>query len=133
MKIHSIKLVSKMSKNPYTINFSEVERTRYDQFAKRNGYTTLSKLIRASLDVVMRNPALLQPTMSSDSQEMLKTIEESFSAFDQLEERLNKIDVVEKRQNSLENKIDLLLSKHGVTKRELKELDKVNDEEVIFE
>ena len=110
---------------------SEEEKKRYSQFAKSHGKTSVAKLIRASLDVVMRNPALLEPTETRDSKEVLRSVKESFRAFDKIIESIN---IVQSRLDKLEHFQEYIVKKLGASDRELKQLQQKDmSGEAIFD
>jgi len=115
----------------FNMHMSEEEKKKYSQFGKAHGKTSIAKLIRTSLEVVMRNPVLLEPTESQDSQEILKSVKESFNSFDKL---LECLDTINSRLDKFEKYQEFTLEKLGVSKRELMELQQKDlSGEAIFD
>ncbi|MHA1942639.1 MAG: hypothetical protein ACW97P_13125, partial [Candidatus Hodarchaeales archaeon] len=50
------------SRKLFTMKLTPEERTAYDELAETHGFGTLAGLIRACLNVTMRNPSILEPT-----------------------------------------------------------------------
>lgn len=116
----------------FSMRMSKEEIARYTEFGKEQGFRTLSKLIRASLDIVQRNPSLLQPTedkswigiMDRLQNAKEKASEEQELAYTGLNTRLEKVERI----------IEQIALNTGMTETQLKKLKKEDtSNEAVFE
>jgi hypothetical protein len=121
-----------LSKDQSTsIRINEYKKKKYKEFGKAHGFNTLSKLFFASLDVVMRNPSLLEVTEDTGSEKILESLEESLSVFDDQTESFNKIF---QKFDQLERFQEFIAKKLGATDTEIKEAQKKDiSGEAVFE
>lgn len=119
-------------KNPYTLRLTDSERELYDNFAKANGYNTLSKLIKDALDIVIQNPSLLNPLAKEEYNlsEVRKIVINEFESQQEKSQESNK--EFEKRFTLLEQKIDLILKHLSFSPSEVEKKLKNPLKEVIF-
>lgn len=126
--------VKKKPDQPYTISFSEKEREQYEKFRKKQGYKTLSRLIRYSLDVVMRDPKLLEVTEKnsfSEGKEILKELREArISAYEEL---TNIVGRNSKKLEEIGKLVEMMLLKKEISEEEIRKLkhDDLSGEEVF--
>lgn len=115
----------------FNMHMSGEEKEKYSQFAEAHGKTSIAKLIRAALEAVMRNPTLLEPTENQDSQQILRSVKESFNSFGTL---LEYLDTINSRLDRFEKYQEFALEKLGASKRELMELQQKDlSGEAIFD
>ena len=108
-----------MSKsNPYTIHFTEEERKLYDEFAEKQNYNTLSRLIKEALEVVIRNPSLLKVTEVEPDIKLEESIKVFLDGFERKYELES--DLLERMVN-LERMMEQHLLDSGLSKKDLKE------------
>ncbi|MFX0174023.1 MAG: hypothetical protein ACFE9L_19225 [Candidatus Hodarchaeota archaeon] len=121
-----------MSEDEITsIRINKVKKRQYKEFGRSHGFNTLSKLIFASLDVIQRNPKLLEPTEDKESVKMLESLESSLSVFDSLSDSMK---VIFEKLEQLERFQEFIVKKLGATKTELKELQQKDiSGEAVFE
>ncbi|UCG03081.1 MAG: hypothetical protein JSW11_03645 [Candidatus Heimdallarchaeota archaeon] len=116
---------------------SQEEKAHYEKIREAHGFTSLAKLIRASLDIVQRFPELLEPTErvnGSGTQQVLEAIQR----LEQKELAVEKMGEILKTQAEKINKIERLLEsfalKKGMTKKEIKRAYKKDlSGEAVFE
>lgn len=121
------------------INFriTEEEDRAWQKFADEYVNGNKSRLIRRAVEIVMRNPSLLDPTQETvrlltDLQEAYREETEWKEAveigFHQLDKRIGAIEA------ALSKKLDLVLKTQGVSKKKIKEeLEGEEMEDIIFE
>ena len=115
----------------FTLMINPEEKKRLSAWGKKHGFSSLSKLFFASLDVVQRNPNLLEPTESNDIAKVYEVIQESYSSFELF---LQYLQTIQFKVETLERAVDWLMEKQGVTEKELKKIyqeDETGD--AIFE
>lgn len=118
--------------NPYTIQLSDEERELYDSFAQKHGYTTLSRLIRQALEVVIRTPSLLEPTESFDITKLTEAIEKAGQAT--IQEQIPFFQGLEDRLFKVERLMEALALQAGMSKKDIKKAQKKDDSsEAVFD
>lgn len=101
----------------YTMLWDKEEKGRLTEWGKNHGFTSLAKLIEASLDIVRRNPTLLEPT---ENPEPMKLLEELKNAkFNALSETQDNFQAIDERLDRFEKILIHLALKSGVTKSDL--------------
>lgn len=121
------------------INFrlTEEEDRAWQKFADEYTNGNKSRLIRRAVEIIMRNPSLLDPTQ--ETVRLLADLQEAYSVetewketveiyFHQLDRRMTVIEEV------LGKKLDLVLKTQGISKKEIqKELEEEKMEDIIFD
>lgn len=117
-----------------SIRINKVKKAQYKEFGREHGYKSLSKLIFALLDGAMRNPSVLEPTVDTGSQEMLESLEKSFSVFDDLTEYLKTIDEKLLQLDGVTRLQKKMAKKVGLSETEIKKAFKEDlTDEAVFE
>ena len=116
----------------YSIRFTEEEREKYEELAKRLK-RPLSLIIRDALDSVSENPSLLNPTTPTmDIDVILSMLEKSANERLDNDSKLRK-DLYDQLAR-LNHKVNYLLKKANIPKKELKKFDGEDiSGEAIFE
>ena len=115
----------------YDMRLSKEEQAKWKEFGKKHGKTSVAKLIRASVEVVQRNPSLLQITETVESAKMLESIEESLSVFDDASESFEKI---YQKIDQLQRFQEWIVKKLGASETEIKTILKKDiSGEAVFE
>ena len=101
----------------YTMLWNKEEKERLTEWGKSHGFSSLAKLIEASLDIVRRNPTLLEPT---ENPEPMKLLEELKNAkINALSETQDNFQVMDERLDRFEKILIHLALKSGVAKSDL--------------
>ncbi len=120
-----------LSEHRFNMWMNKEEMKRWKEFGKAHGKTSLAKLIRSALDVVQRNPSLLEVTEDTGSEKILESLEESLSVFDNQADSINEI---YQKMEQLERFQEFIAKKLGATDIELKELQQKDlTGEAVFE
>lgn len=117
----------------YTMWLDKEEKNRLTEWGKTQGFTSFAKLIEASLDVVQRNPSLLQPTESQDTTKILESLKDlqTGGLTQEIQETLN---AILEEQKKARKERELIMSKLGTTKKEIRKLHKGNSiNEAVFD
>ena len=116
----------------YTMLWDKEEKERLTEWGKKHGFSSLAKLIEASLDIVQRNPTLLEPT---ENPEPMKLLEELKNVkIEALSETQGYFQTIDERLDKLEKIVTHLALKSGVAKADiLKFQGKDASGEAVFE
>ena len=99
----------------FTMMIDKKEKDRLTVWAKEQGYNSLAKLIRESLDIVHKNPILLQPTESDIPIRLYKDLRKDFEKWThEIEQRFEK-------------RFERMGSELGMTKRQIKNTKVITD------
>lgn len=110
------------------IRLDEQAKVAWKAFADEYAQGRIAKLIKDSVEIVMRNPALLDPT--KETTQILRDLERGYQEdYADQKETTDKIRELDGRTTEIERKIDLLLNHFdiSVTKKTLGDL--IDEEE----
>ena len=120
----------KMPRKPqFNIRLDETEKDTWKTFAKEYTHGRIATLIKESVEIVMRNPALLDPT--KETTQILKDLERGYELeFNHQETMRNDIEATKQRTESLEAKMNAMMNHFEITISKPATLGDLIDEEI---
>ena len=117
----------------YTMLWEKEEKDRLTEWGKGQGFTSLAKLIEMSLEIVQRNPKLLQITENpTDSLQLLEELKEV--GFGTSEEITYKLNSHSEKLAIIDRQLEWIMTKLGASSKDIKKVRKKDlSGEVIFE
>lgn len=121
----------KTQDHKFSMRMTKEEIAEFTKFGRGQGFRTLAKLVRKSLEVVQRNPSLLQPT---EDKSWVGIMERLQNAQEKASEQQQTYAGFGTRLEKVERIIEQIALNTGMTKTQLKKLQKKDtSSEAVFE
>lgn len=99
---------------------------RMTEFGKKHGYSSLAKLTHKAWEIVFSDPSLLHAIEVDETKEILESVQEYFSIFDDISDALKnltaRLEIQDKRLGSLVESNKRIMKNQGATDKEIEEV-----------